>query len=103
MVAALPPTCLHGAIRDHLLRTAAERFCAGMKRRPAAAFLRTKLIRYRKGAWRRETAMDACPARHRGTIVELMWTLLKIRDAIPGDRTVQGALALDPFSVAHEL
>src|SRR6476469_647776 len=84
-----PSDVLARTIRDYLLRTAAARFCVGMTHRPAAAFLRTKLVRYREGAWRRERIADVCPARHRGTINELLWTMLKIRDAIPCDRTIR--------------
>lgn len=97
-----PADVLARAIRDHLLRTAADRFCAGMKHRRAAAMLRSKLIRYREGAWRRDGVEVQCPDRHRGTVTELLWTILKIRDAVPGDRTVRAALALDPFSIAHD-
>lgn len=97
-----PADVLARAIRDHLLRTAADRFCAGMKHRPAAAMLRSKLIRYREGAWRRDRVEVQCPDRHRGTVTELLWTILKIRDVVPGDRTIRAALALDPFSVAHD-
>jgi hypothetical protein len=97
-----PADVLARTIRDHLLRTAADRFCAGMKDRPAAAMLRTKLIRYREGPWRRDRDEEHCPARHRGSVTELLWTILTIRDAIPGDRTIRAALALDPFSIAHD-
>ena len=97
-----PADVLARAIRDHLLRTAADRFCAGMKRRPAAAKLRTKLIRYREAAWQRDRVEVRCPDRHRGSVTELLWTILKIRDAVPSDRTIRAALALDLFSVAHD-
>ena len=97
-----PADVLARAIRDHLLRTAADRFCAGMKDRPAAAKLRTKMIRYCEGSWRRDRDEMQCPDRHRGSITELLWTILKIRDAVPSDRTIRAALALDPFSVAHD-
>jgi hypothetical protein len=96
-----PVDVLARAIRDHLLRVAAERFCTGMSERAAAAFLRTKLILYRQGSWQRDRSEPQCPDRHRGTIKELLWTLLKTRDAIPGDRTIRAALALDAFSIAH--
>jgi hypothetical protein len=96
-----PADVLARTIRDHLLRTAADRFCAGMKHRPAAAMLRTKLARYRAGAWQRERVR--CPDRHRGTVTELLWTILTIRDAIPCDRTIRTALAHDPFFIAHEV
>jgi len=32
----------------------------------------------------------------------LFRSVLKVRDAVPGDRTIRAALALDPFSVAHD-
>jgi hypothetical protein len=96
-----PADVLARAIRDHLLRTAADRFCVGMKDRPAAEFLRTKLARYRASAWQRDRSEVQCPDRHRGTVTELLWTILMIRDAIPGDRTIRAALALDPFSIAQ--
>jgi hypothetical protein len=96
-----PADVLARAVRDHLLRVAAARFCVGMRDRPAASFLRTKLIRYHQGAWRRDRVEVQCPARHRGTINELLWTILSIRDAIPCDRTIRAALALEAFSIAH--
>jgi hypothetical protein len=97
-----PADVLARTIRDHLLRTAADRFCTGMSDRQAAVVLLTKLLRYRVGAWRRDQKEEQCPARHRGTITELLWTVLKVRDAVPADRTIRAALALDPFSVAHD-
>jgi hypothetical protein len=96
-----PADVLARTIRDHLLRTAADRFYAGMKHRPAAAMLRTKLIQYRESGWRRDRVEVRCPDRHRGSISELFWQLLKVRDAIPGDRTIRAALAHNPFSIAH--
>ena len=98
-----PADVLARTIRDHLLRTAADRFCVGMKHRPAAAMLRTKLIRYRERAWQRDRVEVRCPDRHRGTVTELLWTILTIRDAIPCDRTIRTALAHDPFFIAHEV
>ena len=97
-----PGDVLARAVRDHLLRIAADRFCAGMSDRAAAKHLHTKLSRYRAGAWRRDRSEALCPARHRGTVNELMWLVLKIRDAIPGDRMIRAALALEPFSIAHD-
>jgi len=97
-----PADVLARAVRDHLLRTAADRFCVGMSDRAAAAWLLDKLSTYRGGRWRRDKNEVQCPARHRGTITELLWRVLKVRDAIPGDRTIRAALALDPFSIAHD-
>jgi hypothetical protein len=90
-----PADVLGRTIRDHLLRTAADRFCVGMSDRQAATYLRSKLALYRECAWVRERSEDRCPDRHQGTLKELLWTTLKIRDAIPGDRTIRAALALD--------
>ena len=78
-----PADVLSRAIRDHLLRLAAERHCTGMSDRQAAEMLRTKLTRYQTGAWRRDRFSEACPDRHRGTLNELLWQTLMIRDAIP--------------------
>ena len=97
-----PADVLARTIRDHLLRTAADRFCVGMSARQSAAMLRSKLIQYREAGWRRDRVEVQCPDRHRGSINELLWTILTIRDAIPGDRTIRTALAHDPFSIAHE-
>jgi hypothetical protein len=97
-----PADVLARAVRDHLLRAAADRFCVGMSDRQAAMVLRTKLDRYRLGAWRRDRVEVQCPDRHRSSVTELLWTILKIRDAVPSDRTIRLALALDPFSVAHD-
>jgi hypothetical protein len=97
-----PADVLARAIRDHLLRVGAARFCVGMKNRPAASFLRTKLNRYREGAWRRDRIEVQCPDRHRGTVTEIFWTMLKIHDVVPCDRTIRAALAREPFLIAHD-
>jgi len=92
-----PADVLARTIRDHLLRTAAHRFCAGMSDRQAAAMLRARLMRYREGAWQRDRVEMQCPDRLRGTINELMWSILWARDMIPGDRSIRAALAYNPF------
>lgn len=79
--------------RDRLLRQAADRFCAGMTDRAAAAMLHTKIARYRSGAWRRDAAELLCPVRYRGTITELLWCLLKVRDAVPSERLIRMVLS----------
>jgi hypothetical protein len=79
--------------RDKYLREAAARFCAGMSDRQAAAMLRTKLMRYREGGWRRDASETTPPTRLAGRIEAYCWRILKSRDAIPGDRTVRDALA----------
>ena len=61
-----PVDVLARSVRDHLLRTAAHKFCAGMSDRAAAGHMHTKLDRYRLGAWRRDRFEAQCPDRHRG-------------------------------------
>ena len=97
-----PTDVLVRTIRDRLLRTAADRFCVGMSDRQAAAMLRSKLGQYREGAWQRDRSEVRCPDRHRGKINELLYAILTTRDHVPGDKTVRNALALDPFSIAHD-
>jgi hypothetical protein len=90
-----PADVLCRAIRDHLLRTAADSYCQGMSDRAAAAYLRSRLVRYREGAFRRDRICETLPDRQRGTINELLWSLLMVRDAVPGDRTIRAALGHD--------
>ena len=66
-----PVDVLARAMRDHLLRIAADRFCVGMSDRQAAAYSHAKLTRYREGAWQRHRSEAQCPARYLGTITEL--------------------------------
>ena len=79
--------------RDRYLREAASRFCIGMSDRAAAAVLFTKLARYREGAWRRDASEALCPVRHRGTVTQFLWMVLKCRDAVPGERLIRLVLA----------
>jgi hypothetical protein len=82
--------------RNSLLIEIARRFCAGMSDRAAAAWLRTKLSRYRSGAWRRDATELVCPDRHRGIITEVLFCLLKTKDALPSERTIRSVLARTP-------
>jgi hypothetical protein len=87
-----PADVLGRTIRDHLLRTAAERHLSGLSDRQAAEVLRAKLARYREGGWRRDRAELQCPDRLRGTINELFWQVLAIRDMDPSSRSIRRAL-----------
>lgn len=87
-----PKTLLAIDERDRYLRAAADRFCIGMKARPAAAMLRTKLARYRETAFQRECSEALCPTRHRGTITEWLWMILKAHDHVPSEMTIRRAL-----------
>ena len=87
--------------RDRYLREAAARFCTSMSDRQAAAWLHTKISRYRSGAWRRDrvdaTIEPRCPVRYRGTLTELLWCVLRTREHVPSEMTVRRALAFrDP-------
>jgi hypothetical protein len=87
-----PATLLAIDERDRYLREAADRFCIGMKDRPAAAMLHSKLLLYRSGAWRRDESENLCPTRHKGTINELLWMTLKANDHVPSEMTIRRAL-----------
>lgn len=80
--------------RDRLLREMVARFFPDLSQREAARQVRTRLLRFSTGAWRRERACPFCPARHAGTLSELLWRLLRARDAIPSEATVRRALAI---------
>jgi hypothetical protein len=81
------------ARRNSLLVEAARRFCGGMSGREAARFLRTRLLRYECGTWRRSRVETQCPARHAGRIEAVLWAILKVRDHAPSERTVRAALS----------
>jgi hypothetical protein len=51
------------------------------------------LMRYRDGRWRRDRSELTCPVQHHGKLVQTMWRVLKVRDAIPSDRTIRAVLA----------
>jgi hypothetical protein len=87
-----PATLLLIDERDRYLIEAADRFCIGMKDRPAAHHIRTALLRYQTCAWRRDRADLTCPARHAGSLTAVLWMLLKVRDAIPSEPTIRRVL-----------
>jgi hypothetical protein len=89
----LPMTLLHLTVRDHFLRAAAEIHCTGMSDRAAAAWLHTKLARYRECAWRRECAEEQCPPRHAGRVEALLWSVLKCSDRLVSERLIRCVLA----------
>jgi hypothetical protein len=87
-----PQTLLLIDERDGLLREAA-RFYPGASDREAARLIRAALSRYRDGRWRRDRSEATCPVQHRDKLVQTMWRVLKVRDAIPSDRTIRAVLA----------
>ena len=78
--------------RDRYLVEAADRYCVGMSDNAAADYLVAGLTRFRETAWRNDGAEALCPPRHRGTIREFFWMVLKSRDRLPGERLVREVL-----------
>jgi hypothetical protein len=78
--------------RDRYLMEAARFYPNASGDREIARQLRTALLNYRNGRWRRDRAEALCPPQHKGKLVQTLWCLLKTRDAIPGDRTVRAVL-----------
>jgi len=87
-----PAMVLTLAVRDHLLREARRRFCIGISDRQAARQLHTALTRYQAGRWRRSRVDVTCP--HQGEQIDaLLWTILKVRDVIPSERSIRRILS----------
>jgi hypothetical protein len=88
----LPMTLLHLTVRDGFFRLAAEIYCTGMSDRQAAAWLHTKLSRYRSGAWRRDRSEKLVPRRLAGRVDALMWCVLKCSDRLVSERLIRMVL-----------
>ncbi len=86
-------TCAALAERDRLLREAAKRFYGGLPVAAQAQHLHVQLTRYSAIAWVRERACEACPDRHRGTIHELLWRVLRLHDRVLSARSLRLILA----------
>jgi hypothetical protein len=87
-----PATLLVLDERDALLIEAAK-FYPGASDREIARQLRTALSTYRNGRWRRDRVEALCPVQHKGKLMQVLWCLLKTRDAIPGERLIRAVLA----------
>ena len=87
-----PAVMLSRDERDRYLIAAADRFYIGVSDNSAAADLVTKLSLYRATAWHNDGPEALCPHRHRGTIREFFWMILKARDRLPGERLVREVL-----------
>jgi hypothetical protein len=87
-----PNTLLLLDERDRYLRTAA-RFYPGCSDREIARLLRAVLVTFRNGRWRRDRVETTCPLQHRGKLQQVLWLILKTRDAIPSERTIRRALS----------
>jgi hypothetical protein len=88
-----PLTLLHLSVRDLFLRAAADIYCSGMSDRAAAAWLHTKLARYRECAWHRDRVEELCPPRLAGRIEGLMWCVLKCADRVVSERLIRLVLS----------
>jgi hypothetical protein len=89
-----PQTILILSERNQYLRAAAK-FFPGMSDYEKARQLHIALLRYSAGAWRRDRTETTCPARHRDRLSGVLWMILKTKDAIPGERTIRSALAIE--------
>ena len=77
--------------RDRYLIEAAK-FFPGLSDRETARLLRSRLQIYQQGRWRRSRSEIWCP--HPADRVEaVLWALLRVRDAIPSERTIRAAIA----------
>jgi hypothetical protein len=92
-------------VRNRLLIDAASTHMPGRSSRAAAHKLHAVLSRYREGAWRRERTSESVPLRHQGRIEEVCWSILKLRDVVPAERTIRAAIdkkSGDPLFVAND-
>lgn len=78
--------------RDGILRDAAKTM-PGLPLVGAASRIYTEMLRYRQGAWRRERHLDQCPICHRGTLREMAWQALRLRDHVPKPRSIRRILS----------
>jgi len=87
-----PSTLLAINERDRYLVEAA-RFYPGLSQRETARLIRTALLRYQAGAFRRDRSEALCPSRYAGKLTAVLWMLLKTQDYVPSERTIRAALA----------
>jgi hypothetical protein len=85
-----PSTLLMIDERDALLRTAAAHY-PGLSHREIARRLRTALMRYREGRWRR-TCTELRPPHPPEKIEAVLWAILKTHDRVVSEATVRRAL-----------
>jgi hypothetical protein len=78
--------------RDALLIEIARRFYPGISHRETAHRLRSRLLIYRNGRWRR-TCVELKSPHDPESLDAALWCLLRIKDAIPGERLIRCALA----------
>ena len=77
--------------RDALLIEAARRFFSGMSHRETAHRLRSRLLIYQNGRWRR-TSAELKPPHDVDSLDAALWCLLRIRDHVPSEMTIRRVL-----------
>jgi hypothetical protein len=86
-----PATLLVLDERDRYLIEAARAHFSGLSHQTARS-LRSRLLVYRQGRWRRSCSEVWNP--HPAERIEaVLWMLLRVRDAIPSERTIRAVLA----------
>ena len=87
-----PRTLLALDERDRSLIEASA-FFPGLSDREIARRLRSRLLLYREGRWRRDRAEALCPPRRAGRLDGVLWCLLKVADRVPSERLIRAVLA----------
>ena len=87
-----PQTMLLLDERDKLLRRAVAQHLSGQSQREAARQLRSALVRYRAGCWRRISSEVNNP-HDEGTLNAILCLILRTRDSVPSVETVRRALS----------
>ena len=87
-----PNTLLMLDERDAMLVATARRFFSGMSHRETAHRLRSRLLIYQSGRWRR-TSAELRPPHDADSLDAALWCLLRIKDHVPSEMTIRRALA----------
>jgi hypothetical protein len=88
-----PATALMLDERNALLAKAA-RFYPGMSQREIARRLRSRLVIYRNGRWRRSCAELKAP--HPAEKIDaVLWMILRVKDYVPSEMTIRRALFMN--------
>lgn len=87
-----PNTLLMLDERDAKLVATARRFFSGMSHRETAHRLRSRLLIYQSGRWRR-TSAELRPPHDADSLDAALWCLLRIKDHVPSEMTIRRALA----------
>lgn len=83
------PSTVYATLTVRRLASVAVReFYPQMSKCQQAERLRSAMLRYQAGAFRRATG-PACEDRHRGKIEEVCHRMLRLRDRVPSARTIR--------------